>query len=223
MVIKRRESFPGSMSGRFMSQACLFIIALCAAGPLAADSVSLTLTPESSPVDVGNNVDILVGISGLGDPQNLAAYDLTVDYNSALFSFTSVVFGDPSHGDQLNLSTPPFGTITSFLPGSGTIEFNEASLDSPGTLDAQLPTFVLATLQFQAIGTGTGTFSFDAPDVVLSDAIGNSISDALGSARVQVEGASAVPEPYMFWPVLAALVALHFRNRSRSGVNTVRV
>jgi hypothetical protein len=157
-------------------------------------------------------VNLLVGINGLGDPPALGAYDLTVDYNAALFSFTSVVFGDPILGDQLNLSSPPFGTISSSSPGSGTIEFNEASFDSPTTLDAlQAPAFVLATLQFQAIGQGTGTFSFDALDVVLGDALGNSLTASLGSAQVQVDAATAAPEPYMFWPVLAVLAALHFR------------
>jgi hypothetical protein len=196
-----------------MPQALGFLVlVLLAAGPLAADSIGLSLTPESTPVVVGNSVNLLVGINGLGDPPALGAYDLTVEYNSALFSFTSVVLGDPILGDQLNLSTPKNGTSSSFSPGSGTIEFNEASLDSPGTLNTlQAPTFVLATLQFQAIGQGTGTFSFDAPDVVLGDAIGNSLSASLGSAQVQVEAASAAPEPYMFWPILAVLAALHFR------------
>jgi hypothetical protein len=199
-------------------------LALLAAGPLAADSVVLFLDPASTPVEVGNSVDIRVDISGLGDPPALGSYDLTVEYNSALFSFTSVVFGDPILGDQLNLSSPPFGTISSFSPGSGTVEFNEASLDSPSTLDTlQAPAFVLATLQFQAIGQGTGAFSFDAPDVFLGDAIGNSLSASLGAAQVQVDAATAAPEPYMFWPILAVLAALQFRKSYALRRNCIRV
>jgi hypothetical protein len=207
------------------------------AGPLAAASISLSLTPVSTPVDIGSDVEILVGIGGFVHPTALGVYDLTVQYNAALFSFGSITFGDPLPSeDQLYLSE--FTPIESDSPGTGTIEFSETSLDSPAALDTlQATTFLLATLQFQAIGQGTGTFSFDAPDVILGDAIGNPLSASLGTAQVQVEsmgppsgppsnppsGPASAPEPYMFLPCLAVLAALHFRNRSRSGVSKVRV
>jgi hypothetical protein len=200
------------------------------AGPLAATSISLSLTPASTPVIIGGDVDILVGIGGFVHPTALGVYDLTVQYNAALFSFSSITFGNPLPSqDQLYLSQ--FTPIQSDSPGSGTIEFSETSLDSPSALETlQATSFLLATLQFQAIGQGTGTFSFDAPDVVLGDAIGNPLNASLGTAQVQVQaqagprdGPSSVPEPYMFLPCLAVLTTLHFRNRLLSGFSKVRV
>jgi hypothetical protein len=182
----------------------------------AQAGIQLTLDPASPQVDLGDTTDLFVGINGLGDPPSLAAYDLTVLYDPTLYSFAGITYGDPSIGDQLNLSG--FGTITSETPTANSINFSELSLDSSDTLDnQQANSFILVTLEFQALNTnGLGAFSI-ASGGILSDTTGSTITGAsLGTARIQAgEGGTVTPEPYMFVPSLMALVALYFGNRSR--------
>jgi hypothetical protein len=182
--------------------------------------IQLTLEPAASQVDLGNTTDLFVGINGLGDPPSLSAYDLTVNYDPTLFSFTGLTYGDPIIGDQLDLSG--FGTERSETPGVNFISFSEVSLDSAETLDTmQASSFVLVTLEFQALSSnGLGTFSI-ADGGVLGDSSGNPLAaSSLGTAAIQAgAGGSSTPEPYMFIPSLMALVALYFGNRSRFSTN----
>jgi hypothetical protein len=180
--------------------------------PTAKAGIQLSLVPESPQIPLGDTTDLFVGINGLGDPPSLSTYDLTVNYDPTLFSFVGITYGDPTIGDQLNLSG--FGTITSDTPGADSINFSEVSLDDPETLDTlQASTFVLVTLEFQALNTdGLGTFSFGSGPV-LGDALGNPLTpSSLATAYIK---AGETPEPYMFLPSLMALVALYFGNRSR--------
>jgi hypothetical protein len=180
--------------------------------------IDLTLDPSAPQVDLGGTTDLFVGINGLGDPPSLSAYDLTVNYDPTLFSFVGLTFGDPTLGNQLNLSG--FGTNTTETPGVNFISFSEVSLDSSETLDTmQASSFVLVTLEFQALNTdGLGAFSI-ADGGVLGDSSGNPLTaSSLGTAGIQA-GAGATPEPYMFVPSLMALVALYFGNRSRLSRN----
>jgi Cohesin domain len=181
----------------------------------AKGGIQLTLDPASAQVDLGGTTDLFVGINGLGDPPSLSAYDLTVNFDPTLFSFAGISFGDPSIGNQLNLSG--FGTITSENAGLDFINFSEVSLDSAETLDTmQASSFVLVDLEFQALNNGIGTFSI-ANTAVLGDSSGNPLTaSSLGTAAIQAgTGGSATPEPYMFLPSLMALAALYFGNRSR--------
>jgi hypothetical protein len=200
----------------FLSSSSLLLVLFLAAISTAQGGIQLTLDPAAPQVDLGDTADLFVGINGLGDPPSLGAYDLTVNYDPTLFSFVSLTYGDPTIGDQLNLTG--LGTNTAETPGVGSIEFSEVSLDDAETLDTmQASSFVLVTLEFQALNTnGVGTFSI-ADGGVLGDSSGSPLTaSSLGTAGIQAgTGGSATPEPYMFVPSLIALMALYFGNRSR--------
>jgi hypothetical protein len=221
MFIKRRSNSPSAKEfGRAVLQSTTligFVFAL--AGSLFAQGVPLSVTASPSQIGVGDVTDITIGISGLGDPPSLAAYDLTVQYDPALFSFSSIAFGDPTLGDQLDLSG--FGTSTTQKAGPGSVEFTELSFDDPNTLDTQQASaFTLVTLQFQSLDAGTGTFSLSNP--LLSDAIGSAITvGSLGTASVEVVSGppSNTPEPYMFFPAFAGLAGFVLRRRRMRSSN----
>jgi hypothetical protein len=178
----------------------------------AQGGIQLTLVPESPQIPLGDTTDLFVGINGLGDPPSLSAYDLTVNYDPTLFSFTGLTYGDPTIGNQLNLEG--FGTITSDTTGTDSINFSELSLDSPETLDTmQASSFVLVTLEFQALNNnGLGKFSFGS-NPVLGDSLGDPLTaSSLGTTYIE---AGQTPEPYMFLPSLIVLMALYFGSRSR--------
>jgi hypothetical protein len=221
MIFRRRAlSAVGRRGRHFFSALSLVPLIFLAAITTVQAGIQLTLDPTAPQVDFGDTTDLFVGINGLGDPPALGAYDLTVNYDPTLFSFVGLTYGDPTIGDQLNLSG--FGTKTSETPGVNFISFSEVSLDSSETLDTmQAPSFVLVTLEFQALNTpGVGAFSI-ADGGVLGDSSGNPLTaSSLGTASIKAEAAgSSTPEPYMFVPSLLALIALYLGTRTRFSPN----
>ncbi len=219
MIFRRRALSAVGRPGMYLfSPVSLLPLVFLAAISTVQGGIQLTLDPSAPQVDLGDTTDLFVGINGLGDPPSLAAYDLTVNFDPTLFSFVGLTYGDPTQGNQLNLSG--FGTNTSETPGVDFIGFSEVSLDPAEILDTmQASSFVLVTLEFQALNTnGVGTFSI-ADGGVLGDSAGNPLSaSSLGTAGIQA-GTGATPEPYMFMPGLMALVAMYFGNRSRLSRN----
>lgn len=220
MFRRRALSAVGRPGMYLFSSVLLLPIVFLAAISTVQGGIQLTLDPASPQVNSGDTTDLFVGINGLGDPPSLSAYELTVNYDPTLFSFQGLAYGDPTIGDQLNLSG--FGTETSQTPGVNFISFSEVSLDSAETLDTmQASSFVLVTLEFQALNSnGLGAFSI-ADGGVLGDSSGNPLTaSSLGIAAIQAgAGGSATPEPCMFVPSLMALMALYFGNRSRFSRN----
>lgn len=116
----------------------------------------------------------------------IGAFDITVAYDPTLLSFNNVIFGsylgDP---DPLVFET----LINSSTPSSSTVNANEVSLLNP--LPAQPDDFVLFTLHFDAIGSGTSPLTFE--DVVLADELGDEITPTqLTNGNL---AANPVPEP----------------------------
>jgi hypothetical protein len=79
-------------------------------------------------------------------------------------------------------------------PGVGTTELFELSLDDPSTLLSSQPaSFTLATLTFDAVGTGTSALGLSVN--ALGDQNGNSLSATLQNGSITVTGAAGqVPE-----------------------------
>lgn len=122
------------------------------------------------------------GTAGIG------AFDITVGYDPTLLSLNKVIFGsylgDP---DPLAFET----LIESTTPSSGAVNANEVSLLFP--LPAQPDDFVLFTLHFDAIGSGTSPLTFtDVQKMYISDESGNQISPQLTNGSL---AANPVPEP----------------------------
>ena len=139
-------------------------------GVLYGDTVALHLMPASQLVSAGQSVFTDVRITGLGTPPSVGAFDLAVSYDAGLLSFAAVSFS-PLLGD-VSLSE----ALTGFSLSPGIVEFAEVSLLTPAQLDAlQSPNFMLTTLSFQALESGTATFSFASG--VVDDAFGDKLTE----------------------------------------------
>lgn len=159
--------------------------------PAAWADIMFQVQPPSQSVALGSVANVGVQISGLGafTTPSLGAYDFSVSFDPLLLQFLSATFGDPALGDQLDLAG--FGSIQSVSPNAISVELFELSLDSIDDLNnLQAPSFVVGTLNFQAIGLGTSSINISVN--ALSDAYGDALAAGVQNGSVTV---NAVPEP----------------------------
>lgn len=158
----------------------LLAIGAWAAAPVASAAV-VSLTPSSTVVTGGGVVTIDVGVSALGSGVALGAFDLDIAFDPALLTPGAVVFGSRLGDPAL------FEAFTSFsFATPGVVDFGEVSLLSSAALLALQPgSFSLATLTFNAIGSGLAAFQLLGTST-LSDGAGNALP---------ITQPNAVPEP----------------------------
>lgn len=166
-----------------------------------AQAIAIGLSPSSANIELGNQVDVDLIISDLGDgfAPSLGAFDFNVNFDSTILDFSSLTFGDPILGDQLNLFSYLFGldSINGFMEvDDSTVNLFEISLDWPQDLDDfQVDSFTLATLTFNTIGEGTS--NLDLNNVILGDAFGAPLTAEIVNSSVTVipRTVPSVPEP----------------------------
>ena len=152
-----------------------------------AQGISLAIQPLDQEVTLGSPVTLSVSISGLGAgiSPSLGAFDFDLQYNPAILSLNGVTFGDPSSGDQLAPTVP---SITGFSndPVNGLVNQFEVSLETPSDLDnSQLSSFILTTLSFNALATGSS--NIEISNLVMGDSEGDPLfADAVEGGRVLI-------------------------------------
>jgi len=165
-----------------------------------ARAMTIEIVPSAASVEVGDSFSIDLVVSGLGasSAPSIGAYDLIVGYSDAVLAATSVSFGDPGLGNQLNLAG--FGTFTDIATGtsSGHQAVFELSFDSAGDLDSlQASSFVLASIQFDAITAGSSGLDWEFFN--LSDASANRLDANFIAASIRVDepgsAVNPIPEP----------------------------
>ncbi len=178
--------------------------------PAAAGAISIGFSPGSQTVGLGNSAFVDVTISDLAG-EVVSAYDLDVAYDPAILTATDVVFG-PLLGDEFF-----FEVFNDFdLSGSGVVDFAQLSLLSDFELASMQPdAFVLATIEFDAIGEGTSSLDFVAPLEIRG--LGGSTLDvdpASGSVTVP----APIPEPITMLAVGLSITGLggYIRKRRRA-------
>ena len=191
----------------------IIFLLLCMAVENNASAISINIVPSTQTVQNGDAVSADVVISGLTSANEIvSAYELNIGYDASILDATSVTFG--SYLDDL--SFPGFSLQDYDLSVSGIVNFAELSLLSDADLAAQqLGSFVLATLNFDAIGVGNSTLAFISDPTYGIDVKGRAVNGVpqilaltSGDTSVVVEPSVSVPEPstiLLFVPALSVL------------------
>jgi hypothetical protein len=175
---------------------------------------SLTMVSISDITQIGNSVNVQIGISGLGGnlAPSLGAYDLDLSFDPSHLAFTGAEFGDALLGNQLDLFNFGGNLSGADLTDPGTVNFYEVSFDSVTDLnDLQVNSFTLATLSFDVLDFGTSdlTLSVNA----FGDAEGNDLPVTTLSTSV-----TTVPLPSAIFLMASGLMGLGFAVKPRKVV-----
>jgi hypothetical protein len=175
---------------------------------------SLTMVSISDITQIGNSVNVKIGVSGLGGnlAPSLGAYDLDLSFDPSHLAFTGAEFGDALLGNQLDLFNFGGNLSGADLTDPGTVNFYEVSFDSVADLnDLQVNSFTLATLSFDVLDFGTSdlTLSVNA----FGDAEGNDLPVTTLSTSV-----TTVPLPSAIFLMASGLMGLGFAVKPRKVV-----
>lgn len=180
---------------------------LCLGFSFNANAISIDLVANKSAVNIGDNLEVAVRISGLNDAgaPSIGVYDFDFHFDNSLFSFNSISWGDSTQGNQLDLSG--FGSLQNSTSGNGWLNLFELSFDNALDLNQfQAGEFTLFSVLLNTIAVGTGNFSLIANS--LGDAYGDELfADEINETQVRV-GSISVPEPSSVLLLLAGLLAI---------------
>jgi MYXO-CTERM domain-containing protein len=184
--------------------------AMVASAPASA-ALSLTFTPASSHINVGDSVFIDVSITGLG-AEILSGYDLNFLFNSSVLT-TSSVTAFPVLGASLGLNQ---------VVSAGDIALDDSSLEDDATLLAsQADDLLLFTFLMTGVADGVTSFALGADADFERNVLGlnaESLNVNVGSACIAVGTGSCdnrVPEPASFGLAGLALLAAGVAGRAR--------
>ena len=167
---------------------------------LSAFAATIGFEPVSQTVPVGESVSVDLVISGLGDGESpsLGGFDLFIEYDPAILALSDVSFGDPTLGDQLDVSG--WGSLYDYSSYSSDVEYLFGlSYNLPWDLnDLQKPSFVLATLTFDTLSVGTSSLEIVDPDPpIYMSRLSDELGEPLGFER-ESGSVSPVPVPATF-------------------------
>lgn len=184
-------------------------LTLCTALP--ATAITIEFIPPSQSVSVGSTTTVDLVISGLVDnaAPSLGAFDLDVGFDPSVLNFSGAALGN-----QLDLFG--LGTINGVISGIGTVNLFELSLESVADLDTlQAGSFLLATLSFDALASGSSALSITLN--ALGDSSGNPLDAEIVGGTIGSVG--AVPEPASL-PLIGigilSMIALVMRRRIKT-------
>lgn len=187
------------------------LLITCAMHLPAAQAALIDFQTPSADAINGESVSVDIVVSGLGNfaPDSLGAFDITVDYDPAVFAFAGyslgALLGDLGAVEALDASTGDGGT---------SVNVAEVSLLSDAALHALQPgEFVLATLNFGVLDLAIGASSqLSLSGSLLADAGGGNLP-ATGGTPVTFVGAAPVPVTGTLLLLLAGLLNLGLERR----------
>jgi hypothetical protein len=184
----------------------------CMAQAPVAHAALLSLQPDITHASTGDTISLDLVVSELGDfsPDSLGAFDVYVNYDASVLSFTDYTLGILL-GDIITFTALDFSSST-----AGEVNVAEVSLLSAASLDALQPgEFILASLRFDVLNLPPDAITtlHIQSDAVLSDATEE--AEALqvttgGPATIQT-----VPLPGTLWLMLSGLVGWSVTRRVR--------
>lgn len=148
-----------------------------------AKALSMEFRPADQTVTLGDTATVDLWIVDSNPTLGIGSYDLTINFDSSILSFSSV-----------SLNTVFGATLGPFItPAPGTVSIADVSLELPvDLLSLQTASdFMLGEFQFNTLSAGASLLNISS--VTLGDVFGDPISpSALGAGNVTV---SVVPEP----------------------------
>lgn len=199
-----------------LSLICGALLCLACSAKAAIPTLTLSASTQSIVWDGSNDQTITLTVS-LSSPTagdgivltNLNAYDIQLDYNAAVLSFSSAVYNTQLDGGTGSMIYGEYGDSVS---GQA---FTTTQLGSPVNL---VGSFKLATFTFEVVGAGSANLSFDSTWTEISDSTGqDSLYAKPGDINTVTPTVVATPEPstYALGLMAVAVIALvQYRRRS---------
>ncbi len=195
-----------------MKKVLALLVTLGLALSLNANAINIELTTDKNALTLGDTLAIDVRISGLnhGSSPSLGAYDLDFNYDPNLFAIHSIMWGDATQGNQLDLMN--YGSLQDSSSGNGWLNLFELSFDSAEDLNLlQAGEFILFSVLLHTITNGSGIFSLTANSV--SDAYGEELFIAPINNLSVVVNSVSVPEPSSVLLLLGMIAFIALRNK----------
>jgi len=176
--------------------------------PASQSAVFLGFSPGSTAFSNGDALSLDIVVSGLdADFEIVSAFDLNVNYDSSLLSFTGATFGSDlganTSSDMFDFSADAYADYDDSM--MGTVNLWSLSWLSDTELEAiQGDSVTLATLDFDALGSGD-----------TADALSFGFGPGQDIKGLNAEPLDIVPEPGTFVLLisgLACLVGLGLKN-----------
>ena len=201
-----------------MKKVLALLVTLGLALSLNANAINIELTTDKNALTLGDTLAIEVRISGLnhGSSPSLGAYDLDFNYDSNLFAIHSIMWGDATQGNQLDLMN--YDSLQDSSSGNGWLNLFELSFDSAADLNLlQAGEFILFSVLLHTITNGSGIFSLTANSV--SDAYGEELFIAPINNLSVVVNSVSVPEPSSMLLLLGMIAFIALRNKLAQSQN----
>lgn len=176
-----------------------------------AVGATIGISPPTQTVPGNSSATVDVNVFGLGDgtAPSVGVYDITISYDPALLSFSTVQWGN-------GLDVLGLGSLQSVTEGLGTVNLFELSFDLADDLNnLQSDSFRLFTLNFATLSPGTTPIGIFTS--AFGDADGAEIPATFVDGTVTVDGGTSteVPEPSTALPLFSILALGWWRAEAR--------